>query len=399
MTRNGLIRVAFDSSALKPRYRNHGIQVYAHNLLGALRDGAPAYGMEIRPFVSSVEESNPVFAKGPNFRPRKTSLLQFDRVWRYGGASVAAFIDDADILLNPNGASLPIRALVPSVTTIHDLTPMVVPCFPRRITALLKFLLARSAKASAAIITVSEHSKRDIVRLCRVDESKVHVVYEGYDRALFNDLPPEPGALHMLLARLGIHRPYILHHGAIQPRKNLVRLIAAYRLMLERNGALDFDLVLAGPQAWQFEETVTAGQDNAGSHGRVVLTGALSDQNLSLLLRGAALEVVPSLYEGFCLPMVEAMACGIPTLAANSSCLPEVSGGVLRYFDPYSVEGMAACMQEALQSQDLRSELSARGKAHVQKFSWELCAEETLAVVATVVRTVPAKARTARVAL
>jgi glycosyltransferase involved in cell wall biosynthesis len=400
MTRNGLIRVAFDSSALKPRYRNHGIQVYARNLLSALRDTAPAYGMEIRPFVSSAEEHNDgTFSEGPNFHPRKTSLLQFDRVWRYGGASAAAFLDGADILLNPNGASLTISALVPSVTTIHDLTPMVMPCFPRRITALLKFLLARSAKGSAAIITVSEHSKQDIVRLCGVDESKVHVVYEGYDRALFNDLPPEPVALRALLVRLGIQRPYILHHGAIQPRKNLVRLIAAYRRMLEQDGALDFDLVLAGPQAWQFEETVTAAQDNAGSHGRVVLTGALSDQDLSLLLRGATLEVVPSLYEGFCLPMVEAMACGIPTLAANSSCLPEVSGGVLRYFDPYSVEDMAACMQEALQSEDLRSELSARGKAHAQKFSWELCAEETLAVLEKVVRTVPVKARTAGVAL
>jgi len=109
--------------------------------------------------------------------------------------------------------------------------------------------------------------------------------------------------------------------------------------------------------------------------------------------------VIPSLYEGFCLPMVEAMACGIPTITANGSCLPEVSGGVLRYFDPYSVEEMAACMQEALLSQDLRAELSARGKAHVQKFSWELCAEETLAVVARVVRVMPVKARTAGVAL
>jgi len=398
MKKSGLIRVAFDSSALKPRYRNHGVQVYARNLLGALRDMVPAYGMEIRPFVSSAKEGNPVFAKGLNFSPCKTSLLQFDRVWRYGGASAAAFLDGADILLNPNGASLPISTLVPTVTTIHDLTPMVMPYFPWRITALLKFLLARSAKASAAIITVSENSKRDIVRLCRVDESKVYVVYEGFNRAQFNDVKPDPTELQTLLVQMGIQRPYILHHGAIQPRKNLVRLIAAYRRMLERYDALDFDLVLAGPQAWQFEETVTAAQDNAGSRGSVVLAGALSDQDMSLLLRGAALAVVPSLYEGFCLPMVEAMACGIPTLAANSSCLPEVSGGVLRYFDPYSVGDMAACMQEVLLSHDLQSELSARGKAHVQKFSWELCAEETLAVVEKVVRMVPEKARIAGVA-
>jgi glycosyltransferase involved in cell wall biosynthesis len=400
MNRNGLIRVAFDSSALKPRYRNHGIQVYARNLLGSLRDAAAAHGMEIRPFVSSAEDSNATaFAEGPNFRPRKTVLLQFDRVWRYGGASAAAFLDGADILLNPNGASLPISTLVPSVTTIHDLTPIVMPCFPRRIKLLLKFLLSRSAKASAAIITVSENSKRDIVRLCGIDESKVHVLYEGYDREFFHDSLPEPAALRALLVRLGIHRPYVLHHGAIQPRKNLVRLIAAYRRMLERDSALDFDLVLAGPLAWQFEETVAIAKSNDGSRGRVVLTGALSDEDLSLLLRGATLEVIPSLYEGFCLPMVEAMACGIPTLAANSSCLPEISGEVLRYFDPYSVDDMASCIREALQSKDLRAELSARGKAHVQKFSWELCAEETLNILDKVVRAVPVKARAAGVAL
>ena len=97
--------------------------------------------------------------------------------------------------------------------------------------------------------------------------------------------------------------------------------------------------------------------------------------------------------------MVEAMACGIATLAANSSCLSEVSGGVLRYFDPYSVEDMAACMQEVLQSQDLRSELSSRGRDRAQKFSWEFCAEETLAVLQQVVRAAPSKARTARAAL
>jgi glycosyltransferase involved in cell wall biosynthesis len=397
MGKNGKVRVAFDSAALKARYRNHGIQVYARNLLGSLRDAAPRYGMEIRPFVSAGNMA--AFKKEPNFLPRKTSLLQFDRLWRYGGASIAAFLDNADIMLNPNGASLPISALIPTVTTIHDLTPMVQPGFSPRITFLLKFLLMRSAKASAAIITVSENSKCDIMRLCGVDESKVYVVYEGYDRALFNDEKPDSAALQALLARLGIRRPYILHHGAVQPRKNLVRLIAAYRQILERNSTLDFDLVLAGPLAWQFGDVVAVAETNAGSCGNVVLTGALSDQDLSLLLRGAALEVIPSLYEGFCLPMVEAMACGIPTVVSNSSCLPEVSGGTLRYFDPYSIEDMSACMQEALQSADLRAELSARGRQHVQKFSWDLCAEETLAVLEKVVHTVPVKVRTAGASL
>ncbi|HEY1939521.1 MAG TPA: glycosyltransferase family 1 protein [Candidatus Angelobacter sp.] len=397
---NALVKVAFDASVLQPRYRNHGIQVYARNLLCGLSRSAERYGIEIRPLISKKkDESTNGLNDAPGFHLRKTSLQRFDRFWRYGGAAAAAFLDRADIMLNPNGASLPIGALLPTVTTIHDLTPMVMPCFPRRMTFLLKFLLSRSAKSSAAIITVSEHSKRDIVRLCGIPESKIFVMYEGYDRNLFHDGPPDSVALQTLCARLGIHRPYILHHGAIQPRKNLPRLIAAYRKVLARNHQLDFDLVLAGPLAWQFEKTVAAGQNVKGCRGKVVFTGALSDSDLSILLRGSVLEVISSLYEGFCLPMIEAMACGIPTIAAQSSCLPEISGGVLRYFDPYSVEEMATCMEEALLSSDLREELVYGGKERAQRFSWELCAEETLSILAQVARTVRVKSRAAGVAL
>jgi glycosyltransferase involved in cell wall biosynthesis len=398
MNRNGPVKVAFDSSALKTLYDNHGIQVYARNLLGALRNAASQYGMEIRPFVCSTEESNSVIDEEPGFHPRKTRLLRFDRIWRYGGATAAAFLDGADILFNPNGASLPISSLLPTVTTIHDLTPMVMPCFPRRINLLLKFLLKRSAKSSAALITVSENSRRDIVRLCGIPLSKIHVIYEGYDREFFNDAPPEPELLQALLRRLGINKPYILHHGAIQPRKNLPRLIAAYRQILARNSSLEFDLVLAGPLAWQVDETVTAAQSRE-RRGNVVLTGPLSDADLSMLLRGAALEVVPSLYEGFCLPMVEAMACGVPTIAANSSCLPEISGNALRYFDPYSIDELATCMEEALQSKDLRAELTERGKERARQFSWKLCAQETLALLEQVARASHGRVQTAGVAL
>jgi len=131
----------------------------------------------------------------------------------------------------------------------------------------------------------------------------------------------------------------------------------------------------------------------------VILTGALSDPDLSLLVRGASLEVIPSLYEGFCLPMVEAMACGTPTITANSSCLPEVSGGVLRYFNPNSVEDMAACMEMVVQSRDLQAELAERGREGAQKFSWELCAQETLAVLEQVTRRRVVHSRAAGVAL
>ena len=159
------------------------------------------------------------------------------------------------------------------------------------------------------------------------------------------------------------------------------------------------DLVLAGPLAWQHQETVDAAKAGNDDRGKIVLTGALNDRDLSLMLRGAVLEVIPSLYEGFCLPMVEAMACGIPTIASNSSCLPEISGGALRYFDPYSIEDMAACMEEALLSRDLHAEIAGRGRERAQKFSWDLCAEETLAVVEKVARRREVRSRAAGVAL
>ena len=394
------VKVAFDASALKPQYIHHGIQVYTRNLLAALQRIAGPSGMEIRPFLPSAEDSTAAEPTAkPDFQPRKSVLMRFNRLWRYGGATAAALLDGADIMLNPNGASLPISILLPTVTTIHDLTPMVMPCFPRRTAFFLKFLLKRAAKSSAAIITVSENSRQDIIRICGVHESKVHVVYEGYDQALFNTVPPEPVLLRDLLVRLGINRPYILHHGAIQPRKNLSRLIAAYRQLLGRNSQLGFDLVLAGPLAWQHEETVNAAQDETAGKGKVVLTGALSDRDLSLLVHGASLEVIPSLYEGFCLPMVEAMACGVPTIVANTSCLPEISGGVLRYFNPTSVEEMAACMESVLLSRDLQVELAQQGRARAQKFSWDVCAQQTLAVVEQVARRCQVHSRAAGVAL
>ncbi len=397
---HGSLKVAFDASALKPQYNHNGIQVYTRNLLANLQRISGHSGIEIQPYLPSAEDSAAAkFTEEPGFHPRKSPLMQFDRLWRYGGAAAAAFLDGADIVLNPHGASLPISTLLPTITVIHDLTPMVMPSFHRRTAFFLKFLLARSAKSSAAIITVSEHSRQDIIRICGVPESKVHVVHEGYDRRLFNTLPPEPALLEQLRLRLGIKRPYILHHGAIQPRKNLPRLIAAYRRLLARNPQLDFDLVLAGPLAWQHEETLNAAQDHSVCKGKVVLAGALNDRDLSLLVRGAFLEVIPSLYEGFCLPMVEAMASGVPTIAANSSCLPEISGGVLRYFNPDSVEDIALRMEAVLLSRDLQAELAQRGRERAQKFSWKVCAQETLGVVEQVARGREVRSRAAGVAL
>jgi glycosyltransferase involved in cell wall biosynthesis len=108
----------------------------------------------------------------------------------------------------------------------------------------------------------------------------------------------------------------------------------------------------------------------------------LSDADLAMVVKGATLAAIPSLYEGFCLPLVESMASGVPTVASKTSCLPEISGGVLRYFDPESVEEMSACMEEALENQALRNELVDKGTARAAEFDWRRCAQQTLAILA-----------------
>jgi len=379
--------IAFDSYILGAHARNHGIYVYAKELLGYFREMAPQCGVEIAPYVSPFNDNDAnQFAAAPGFRPRSTRLLDRSRAWRWGGASLLTSFSGADLVFSPAGTTLYWGPTAPSVVTIHDLIPVVVSTGSKRANRLLRFFYWSAAKLSQHVITDSIHSKADLIRLYNVPESKVSVVYLGCDHENFNNQPVDPGRQQALLKRLGIARPYLVHHGVIKGYKNLKRLIQAYRLVLERNRNLDFDLVLAGPLGWEYDEILAEAKNCEGSRARVVFTQALSDSDLAMLVKGAVLAVIPSLYEGFCLPMVESMACGTPTIAADSSCLPEVSGGVLRYFDPLSIEAMAATLEEVLESESLRRELGDKGRLRAAEFEWRRCAEQTLQILVREVR-------------
>jgi glycosyltransferase involved in cell wall biosynthesis len=254
------------------------------------------------------------------------------------------------------------------------------PSHSKKVGAIQRVLMKGCARFSSAIITSSECSKKDIMALLGVPEGKVSVVHDGCDHALFNAMPAEEAAMASLRSRLGIDKPYVLHHGTIQPRKNLRRLIEAYRLMLARNRSLDLDLVLAGQMGWASDEVFSAAIGGQG-RGNVILAGVVSESDLPLLIKGAELAVVPSLYEGFSLPMVESMACGTPTIVSRTSCLPEISGNVLAYFDPLSIDDMATCMQSALTDSQMRARLRQEGIERASQFTWERCAQETLDVL------------------
>lgn len=366
---------------LASRFSYHGTHVYARNLVPQFRKLAAARTeVEFCLFEPLGPRDPNVTQAGPGFEVMAAPGLKNDRLWRLAGANMAAARAHADLLFSPTLVTLPVGK-VPAVVTIHDCTPMVMPSHSMRMLIQLQLLLRAAARFSRAILTVSECSKRDLIKICGVPPEKISVVYSGYDRNVFNAAPADAEELRALRDRLGIRRPYVFHHSVIQPRKNLVRLMHAHRLLLERNSGLDLDLVLAGPLGWEYEATVAAAQEPQHRRGHLLLPGALTDAELALLVKGASLVVIPSLYEGFCLPMIEAMACGTPVIASGTSCLPEVSGNTLLYFDPTSIEEMAERMQSVLFDAELGRQLSQRGLQRVQSFSWERCAQETVQVL------------------
>jgi glycosyltransferase involved in cell wall biosynthesis len=376
--------IAFDTCFLTKRYRNVGIYEYSRNLLREFRKlEEQDTSIGIRYFASS-SYSDDIVLEGSvaGCEAVNTSLLRFHRLWQLGLVTAAAKSVRADVILSPSPIILPL-GIVPVAVTIHD-------AMPERLS---QQLLARTvplplgrvaywlaAKLSHKILTISAHSKRDLVEVYNLSPEKISVVYLGYDRNTFNTSPVDSDVRRSLLTSLGIQGPYILHHGMVQLRKNLGRLIQAYGILLNRRPSLRLQLVLAGPFGWGSEQ-IRQMANRPGEHGKVIFTGALDSRELALLVKGASLCVIPSLYEGFCLPMVEAMACGVPTIAANSSCMPEVSGGVLRYFDPLSEEDMAATMENVLDHSELCEELVTKGLKRASEFSWRRCAQETLAAL------------------
>lgn len=387
--------IAFDTFFLAERFRNVGIYEYAKNLfLEFQRLAAEDHSIDIRYFVSGGLSEEILASKSSyGFEARPTQLLEHQWLWRLGLVNYAAMRSGADLIFSPSPQIVPL-GLIPVAVTIHDAIPLKLHRDIVGGNAGLKSFTWVAAKISQKILTDSEHSKNDLVELYNLAPEKVSVVHLGYDRATFNSSPGDPESQACLQERLAIHGPYILHHGMVQKRKNLAKLIDAYAILMNRYRSLGYQLVLAGPFGFGSEE-IRRMAERSVMQGKVVFTGPIAAPMLAQLIKGASLCVIPSLYEGFCLPMVEAMACGVPTIAATSSCIPEISGGVLRYFDPYSEEDMADVIAAVLEHSDLRRELARNGLNRASQFSWRRCAQETIAALSSLSRPgLPLRGRT-----
>jgi glycosyltransferase involved in cell wall biosynthesis len=169
-------------------------------------------------------------------------------------------------------------------------------------------------------------------------------------------------------ARYGLVKPYVLFVGTLEPRKNLDRLLEAWAEMKYRH---DFDLAIAGPVGWAAPETLA----RVTRYARCL--GYVPEQDLPSLTWYATVFAYPSLYEGFGFPVAQAMACGVPVLTSNTSCLPEISGDGALHVDPMSPAEIRAGLELLLESEPLRHSLGAAGKRHAQRYRWERCAEES----------------------
>jgi len=309
----------------------------------------------------------------------KYVVIQSKKLWTLLGLSRKLKNYKLDVFFSPTHY-LPLYTSSSSVISILDVSYLYFPnLFKKRDLYQLKFWGGYSIKKAKKIITISNSSKNDIIKMYRVSPEKIAVVYPGIKPDL--GLKIKDLRMNDLSKKYGIKRDYILFVGTLQPRKNIVRLIEAFSLIINHKSSVgDLSLVIVGKKGWQYEDILNAPK-KYGVEDRVKFLDSISDEDLPSLYKNALCFVLPSLYEGFGLPILEAMQYGCPVAASNVSSLPEAGGDAALYFDPENVEDIRKNLESIIQNPELRERLIKKGYEQVKKFSWEKTARETLKVL------------------
>jgi glycosyltransferase involved in cell wall biosynthesis len=356
-------------------YRSAGVSGYIRQLLTHLPAAAP--DLRLTAFV-------PAAALDRSFDLQVASSQRWDTrrplrriLWEQLALPILARRAQLDLLHGAVNVS-PVLGLCPSVITVHDLSFMRFPqAFPAIQRVYLRTQVRRSARSARRVIAISQATKQDIIDLFQVPAERIDVVYNGVD-AGFCQAPPEH--VEAFRRRKGLPERYMLHLGTLEPRKNLVRLVQAFhQARQQRRDLADAKLVLAGGKGWDyanvFQEVSRLALDDV-----VVFAGYVPDEELPWWYRAAAGFAYPSLMEGFGLPLLEAMACGVPAVTARVSSLPEVAGDAAILVDPTSVSELAEALVGLLTNNVLAEELRQRGLARSAGFSWQRTAHETAVV-------------------
>jgi glycosyltransferase involved in cell wall biosynthesis len=352
-----------------------GVGTYVRNLLPALVRQDPS--VEVRPFHARTETrpsaADEALLRGFPVEELRAGIRSLYPRWNLTGRPpLPDALARMDILHAASAVAVPPAGDGQRlVVTVHDLAFLAVPSyFPRQWRQVYRTGLRAAVRRADAIIAPSRSTAEDLLSRTKVDPSRVHVIPEAAA------LPAAPGDPEAALARLKVPRPYILSVGTLEPRKNLVRLVRAYRRVA--GSGVPHALVLAGPLGWHrqplLRELALAGP------GDIVLTGRVTGEDLDALYRLADLFVYPAVYEGFGLPVLEAMARGVPTVCSNTTSLPEVAGDAAVGVHPGSIREIAAGIQQVLDDADLAARLRAAGPARAERFSWDEAARLTLQV-------------------
>jgi glycosyltransferase involved in cell wall biosynthesis len=354
------VRIGIDARKL----HDFGIGTYIRNLLRQLArlDCETEYVLFCRPDDRAV-----LSALGPNFRAVVESS---------GNYSVAeqlriplALKRERVTLFHAPHYVLPPLVACRSVVTIHDCIHLM---FPQYLPNRLAFRYARASIVMAArratrVLTVSESSKRDILRFVDIDPGKIDVIYNAYDERFA--VEPREEDVVRVRERYQLHDEFVLYAGNVKPHKNLERLIQAFDLVRSR-GLDRLKLVLIGDEISKYAALRRAVHQHQ-LHKYVRFLGYLPEETLAVMYRLASVFVFPSLYEGFGLPPLEAMASGTPVVTSNVSSLPEVAGDAALLVDPYDPAAIAEAIYQVLNDERLRQNLRTSGLARARQFSWE----------------------------
>jgi glycosyltransferase involved in cell wall biosynthesis len=353
------MRIGIDARKL----HDFGIGTYVQNLLRELArlDDDAEYVVLCKPVdVAWLAELGPRVRPMPTRADNYSIREQIEVPWRLWRAGV-------DLFHSPHYV-LPVFVTCPAVVTIHDCIHLMFPQYLPNKLALLyaRFFMWWATRRARRVLTVSEASKRDILRFCRVPADRVTVIPNAIDDR-FRVAPPED-EVERIRERFQLHEPFVLYVGNVKPHKNLERLIQAVH-HLHENGYDELKLLVIGSDISKYA-TLRRAIHAYNLHRYVRFLGFVPDRTLNILYRLTSVFAFPSLYEGFGLPPLEAMACGAPVVTSNTSSLPEVVGDAAVLVDPTDSRAIAEGLAHVLADPNLRADLRRRGVARAQAFSW-----------------------------
>ncbi len=342
-------------------YRSAGIHMYIQQSVQHLPDAAPGWRFTLLTAHPPVQLPDAVEARRPVW---KTDRPARRILWEQLALPLTARRLHADIL-HATAFVAPLMPARPTILTIYDASFALFPQFFRGFNQTYLRLGTRwSARQARRIITISECTRRDVQRLYGVPADRIAVAYPGVDQAL---KPAEPAQVAAFRRAKNLPEKFLLYLGTLEPRKNLVLLIHAFAQF--RRECPEAVLVLAGGIGWLAEELFNAIEAD-GVKDSVVLPGYIAAEEKALWYAAAAAFVYPSLYEGFGMPPLEAMACGTPVITSNAAALPEVVGEAGLMLAPDEVHDWAAAMQRLWMDAAYRADLAERGIQQARQFTW-----------------------------